>query len=92
MALTKLLERRRISHNKIKDILESLDYMPHPALPGGRVNNPVPVEGGKPRLYVRAGHINAQILEPARVRSKYMEDQNYTAPEQPNQGGIVNHG
>lgn len=59
-AFDKLLEDRgdakRISRRKRREILKSLDYDWHPGLPKGRVNNPIPSEGGKPVLYIHKNH------------------------------------
>jgi hypothetical protein len=73
--LDRLLERmglmRRISHSKRKEMLAQLEYQLHPALPDGRVNNPVLPEGGKPRLYVKIGSLPSQITNPAEVGKAY---------------------
>lgn len=73
--LDRLLERmglmRRVSHSKRKEMLAQLGYQLHPALPDGRVNNPVLPEGGKPRLYVKIGSLAAQITVPAEVGKAY---------------------
>lgn len=65
------------------DLVTKLGYVPHPALSGGRVNNPVRPDGIKSRLYLRSGHLalnlksaveiarcytNAQIEEPDRAQ------------------------
>jgi primase-polymerase (primpol)-like protein len=67
---------RSIPHNKRRELLQSLGYDWHPALAGGRVNNPIPMdEGKKPRLFIRQGHISANIETPAEVSRIYQEAQ-----------------
>lgn len=72
--LEKMLERLRvgrISASKRKQILESLGYMHHPALTGGRVNNIVLPDNTKPTLFVRKDSMLLQISSPAEVAKKY---------------------
>ncbi len=67
---------RSIPHNKRRELLQSLGYDWHPALTGGRVNNPIPMDDGKKsRLFIRNGHINANITAPAEVARIYQEAQ-----------------
>lgn len=81
MALEKLLERlgasRAIPPNKRRDLMLTLGYDYHPSLSGGRVNNSVLPDGGKPRLFV-AEHDTAlrSILNPADVARAYSVAQN----------------
>ena len=87
IAFNRLLETRRVivPMNKRREILEAIGYTPHPALTGGRVNNKIPMEQGKPRLYIKAGHLCANIEDAGTVSRKYQEAQGYiTRP-----GGIV---
>lgn len=79
IALGRLLEKRKVTQNKRKEILADLGYVHHPALPDGRVNNQILQEGGKPRLYVKVGHINQSITSASLARQKYMEDQGWSA-------------
>lgn len=44
---------RVMSHSRRKAMLVAMGYVPHPALPNGRVHNMVLPDGGKPCLYVR---------------------------------------
>ncbi len=67
-------DTKRIPPNKRREILKSLGYDWHPGLKNGRVNSPLP-EGGKPRLYIRADHIHAQLTEPASVVKEYIAAQ-----------------
>jgi len=79
MALARLLDSFRaggkISHCKRREILRSIGYDWHPALPRGLVNNPIPLEGGRPRLYIKQGHICANLQTPAEVVRAYQEAQ-----------------
>lgn len=79
MALERLLQNlraeRAIPHNKRRDLLISLGYDWHPALNNGRVNNVVPFDGGKPRLFVKDGHIARNLTSPAEVARVYQEAQ-----------------
>jgi hypothetical protein len=80
--LDNLFERKkmggRIPPQKRKQILEELGYVPHPALPGGRATQIVMPDGGKPRLYVKVGHLAEQLTNPADVIKKYQDGQNKT--------------
>lgn len=67
----------KIPTNKQKDILREIGYAPHPALTRGRANNIVPVEGGKPVLYVQKGHPVAAITDAAMACRIYQEAQGY---------------
>lgn len=57
LALDKLLRDLKLDGRapraRRRDILRTLGYEMHPALPQGRVNNPVLPDGAKPRLYLR---------------------------------------
>lgn len=79
MALERLLQTlhasRSIPHNKRRDLLKTLGYDWHPALKQGRVNNVVPFDGGKPRLFIRDGHISRNLESPAEVVRVYQEAQ-----------------
>lgn len=79
MALERLLQNlradRAIPHNKRRDLLKTLGYDWHPALKDGRVNNVVPFDGGKPRLFIRDGHISRNLTSPAEVTRVYQEAQ-----------------
>lgn len=78
-ALDQLLEHRRnISHNKRKEMMQALGYIPHPQLVDGRVNNPiVDCNGktGKPRLYVKQGHLAANLTNGPEITRHYLDAQ-----------------
>jgi len=68
--LDKLLETlglaRRITRFKRKEMLLSMGYIPHPALPDGRVNNAIGPDNGKPRLFIKMDaperHLTGAVL------------------------------
>jgi hypothetical protein len=64
----------RISRNKRKDLMATIGYIPHPALPEGRINAVLP-DGTRPRLYVTRNHPSLSVTEPALVRSMYLNAQ-----------------
>lgn len=74
-ALGKLLEKvgrnRSLSHRKRDELLAGLGYIKHPGLAGGRVNNTVAPDNGKPLLFVRLGSPEAAIQGPAEIARAY---------------------
>lgn len=75
MAFDILLRRmnfeKRIPHGKRKEILRSLNYILHPNLKDGRVHTNVMPDCGKPRLYIRKGHPDIKLTEPAKIAEVY---------------------
>lgn len=75
MALDTLIERlrmgRAIAPRKRRDLMKSIGYDWHPALKDGRVNNHILMDNGKPRLYIRQGHIHANLVGGAEVVRHY---------------------
>ena len=70
---------RAIPHNKRRDLLKGLGYDWHPALSNGRVNNAIPMDDGKkPRLFIKMGHVNCNIVAAADVAKTYQDDQGGT--------------
>lgn len=73
--LDKLLETKglakRVPLNKRRDVMRSLGYDYHPALNDGRVNNSVLPDAGKPRLYIKDGHVHAGVVSAAEVARLY---------------------
>lgn len=68
--------RHSLAFSKRREMMQSLGYDHHPALPDGRVNVPVAPDGGKPRLYVRLGSIShLNLTDPASVARAYSEAQ-----------------
>lgn len=82
IALDRLLEERRMSarvpRNKRRAMLQALGYDYHPHLADGRVNNALP-EGGRPRLFVKRGHLACNMRLPAEIARVYIEAQNSPA-------------
>lgn len=76
-AVDDLLERIRahVPRSKRRDLLLSLGYDYHPNLPDGRVNVVVQPDNGKPRLYIRRGHIVGNIAGAADIAKRYQIDQ-----------------
>jgi hypothetical protein len=91
MKLDAFLRNRNIPLSNVhkKEILKNLGYIPHPALPGGRVNNVVPLENGKPRLYIKRGHLATNINRPVEVARIYSEKQGYLAPAMGGAMGVM---
>lgn len=79
MALDKLLLKikaeRRVPPGKRREMLAHLGYDWHPALPSGRVHNIVEPDGGKPKLFIKRGHILANLATAAAVAKRYSDDQ-----------------
>lgn len=79
MQLDELLKRKRMDHKltrvKRTSVLSSLGYIKHPGLVDGRANNTIPFDGGKPRLYIKEGHINMNIIKPADIVRAYEQAQ-----------------
>lgn len=79
MALETLLDSMRaaraIPMNKRKTLLHELGYIHHPALVGGRMTSLSTVDGGRPRLFVKRGHLSASLTSPTEVARVYQEAQ-----------------
>ena len=58
--------------------MQDLGYDWHPALKGGRVNNPIGLDGAKPRLYIKAGHPEAGLQSSALVAQAFTNAQSGT--------------
>ena len=78
-ALERLLQSLRketaIPRNKRREVLQSLGYDYHPALKDGRVNNVISMDAGKPRLFIKHGHIHANLTGSVEVARHYQEAQ-----------------
>ncbi len=73
--LEKLKATRIIPPNRRRDLLRSLGYDYHPALPNGRVNTIVLPDGNKPRLYVQLDNAAARLATPSEVVQEYIKAQ-----------------
>lgn len=82
-ALDNLLRQMRADRTvpvgKRRDMMRSLGYDWHPALKDGRVNNVIMIDGGKPRLYIKIGHIHANLTNAADVARHYAAAQGDTS-------------
>lgn len=67
--------RRTVPRSQRKDMMHALGYGYHQALDDGRVNNVVTPDGGKPRLFLRTGHLAHNLLTPAEVAKAYSKAQ-----------------
>lgn len=67
--LAKMGKERAIPKNKRRDMLETLGYLPHPGLPGGRVVTAI--DGSKPRLYIREAHPLRGLTDPKTIKESY---------------------
>lgn len=96
-ALDRLIEKlraeSRIPRGKRRELMKSLGYDYHPALRDGRVNNPILGEGangaGKPRLYIKDGHIHANLTNGAEVARHYQAAQGDPLAMAETQGAVA---
>jgi hypothetical protein len=63
--------RMSISPHRQREIMRSLGYVTHPALPNGRVHNAVSPEGKKSILYIKEGHEALLVSNPAEIGRMY---------------------
>lgn len=77
MALAKMLKdsNRKIAANKRKPLLETLGYIPHPALAEGRASRPLQLDHGKSTLFVHIESDRARITDGAQAMAQYEADQ-----------------
>ena len=80
--LTEIHKAGQIPPNKRRELMQSLGYILHPKLEGGRVNNPVAPDGRRPLLYIRADSPAVHLSTPAEVAKAY------TAAQQPATAGV----
>lgn len=71
---------RMIHLNKRRELLQTLGYDWHPHLLKGRVNNMVLPDKGKPRLFIKKGHIAASMQGVAMIEKAYQKAQISAAP------------
>lgn len=80
VALDRLLKDMRadrmVQRNKRLAMMQSLGYDLHPALPNGRVNNPIQIdENKKPTLYIKNGHVSLNFSTPSDIAAAYVKAQ-----------------
>lgn len=84
MAVDKLLDRMHrggaVPPNRRRDMLRSMGYDWHPGLTSGRVHNVVLPDGGKPRLFVSAGHPSIALTSAAAIAAAYCAAQGVQLP------------
>ena len=51
--------------------MQSLGYDWHPTLRDGRVNNVITIDAGKPRLFIKNGHIHSNLDTAGKVAQYY---------------------
>ena len=82
MAVDRLLEKMgragAIPLARRRDLLKSLGYDWHPHLEGGRTNNVVSPDGGKPRLFTLRNHAANTITDAASIARAYAAAQGVT--------------
>lgn len=74
--LSRIGAARNMPHTKRREMLDAMGYVPHPALPDGRVHNVVLPDGGKPRLFVLKDSLAAQLTVPADAAKNYEQTNN----------------
>ena len=77
MAIDKLMTKKNIRkpRNKRKQMMLDIGYIPHPGLYEGRATIKNLIDGGKPRLYVKKGHINNHLQGGQIICGAYIEAQ-----------------
>lgn len=82
-ALDRLLQElnatRRIPRNKRTALMAELGYVPHPGLADGRANTVIPLDGGRPRLYVKEGSIQSTLNNGPAIVDAYVRAQGAAA-------------
>jgi hypothetical protein len=73
--LKQMRAERQVPPARRRDMMRSLGYDWHPGLKDGRVNNVIMIDGGKPRLYIKLGHIHANLQGAAEIARHYQQAQ-----------------
>lgn len=81
IALNRLLTDSRIKlpPNKRREMMNRIGYDWHPNLDRGRVNNHITVDAGKPRLFIKEGHLARELSSASEIGKAYEQAQNETA-------------
>jgi uncharacterized protein DUF5906/primase/DNA polymerase family protein len=69
--LEEMKQGARITLTKRKEMLKHMGYELHRGLPDGRPNNPVQPDGGKPQLFIQAGHPHGFLTVAAEIAKAY---------------------
>lgn len=64
-----------VSRNKRREMIEGLGFILHPGLEDGRVTSVTAPDNGKPRLYVRPGHLSCNLTDRAAIAKAYTNAQ-----------------
>lgn len=75
LLLKTMRAERQVPPARRRDMMRSLGYDWHPGLKDGRVNNVILMDGGKPRLYIKQGHIHVNLTTPAEIARCYQAAQ-----------------
>jgi hypothetical protein len=94
VAVEKLLQSTRIARlvpqNKRRELLQSIGYDYPPALNNGRVNSPLIIDDGKkPRLFIKKGHLAANLENPSQVSREYQMAQGVPDPDESTVSGAA---
>lgn len=73
--LVEMRKDKAVPRNKRRLMLQKLGYDYHPGLNEGRVNNAIACDNGKPRLFIKVGHILSNIEGPAEIARAYAKAQ-----------------
>ena len=76
--LVLLKVNKQIPPNKRRDLMKNIGYDIHPMLKDGRLPTLIPLEGGKPRLYIKEGSEHMKLRTSQEIAKTYMEDQRNT--------------
>lgn len=71
---------RKIPPNKRRELMQSIGYDWHPGLKSGRVTTFIPEDGGKPKLFVKIGHISSNLTSQPEIIKAYQNAQQYSTP------------
>lgn len=71
--LDRLLEQIKapVPRTKRRALIEALGFVLHPYLPDGRAHGIVQPDNGKPRLYVREGHLSLALTDGGAIAKAY---------------------
>jgi hypothetical protein len=69
--LKDLRKDRQFPQNRRRQLMQSLGYDWHPTLRDGRVNNVITIDAGKPRLFIKNGHIHSNLETASKVAQYY---------------------
>lgn len=97
-ALDELIDSMRktnqVPRNRRRDLMRAIGFDWHPHLRDGRVNNAIALDNGKPRLFIRDGHIHRNLTSPVEIARAYMAAQGDPLAQggHPPVDGMVNNG